>query len=320
MASSSTYSTVIEDLYAIYLNRQGDSSCLQNFEAALAAVNAPTTLAGLEAAYGTNAAVTAVVNGFGTSTEFTSLYSADLSGTNSTVAMSASVAGNFVNAVFEAELGRAPLQAGLNFWTHAITSGELNVADATLAIVTAATANATDATAITNKIAVTEAFNAGLQVLSLGGNVVYGPDTSLNGVAYPPSAAIGGVAGVTVNAGSDNAHINVNLNGASAGNIDKITVGNSNDYITDGSTAGSVSVTVGSGSCYIDIHTGASAGVYSVTLGSHTATTGPDLIYTSAIGTFTGVAVANTTITGNVAGDILSFASATTTAANVTVP
>jgi len=160
--------------------------------------------------------------------------------------------------------------------------------------------------------------DASLQSLTLTGNVALGADSGAAGFATTIAAATGATTGVTVSGSTDNAHINLHLTGAAVGNTDKITVGNGNDFITDSSTAGSVTVTVGTGSNDIDVHTGTGAGVYSVTLGTHTATTGADFVYASEIGTFAGAAVANTTITGAVAGDVLGFTSAATTAANVT--
>jgi hypothetical protein len=145
--------------------------------------------------------------------------------------------------------------------------------------------------------------DAVLTSLTLGANVALGSNS--NPVTAP--AAIGATTGVTVAAGSDNAHINLNLTGAAVGSTDTITVGNGNDYITDGSTAGTVKVTVGTGSNLIDLHTAASNATYvaNVTLGTHSATTGSDEVIVGVTGTQTSGTVG--TITGAVTGDIVQF-------------
>jgi hypothetical protein len=105
----------------------------------------------------------------------------------------------------------------------------------------------------------------------------------------------------------DNAHITLNLSGAAVGNTDTISAGNGNDYILDGSTAGTVKITVGTGSNLIDVHTAANNATYaaSITLGTHTAATGSDQVIVGLTGTQTaGYA---TTVTGAVTGDIIQF-------------
>ncbi|MFI4941330.1 MAG: hypothetical protein ACHP7O_13445, partial [Burkholderiales bacterium] len=148
--------------------------------------------------------------------------------------------------------------------------------------------------------------DSNLNSLTLGKGVAFGSDTNA-----PSENNIGGDAatGTTVNAGADSAHINLGLTGANAGEADSITVGNGNDYIVDGSTAGVVAVTVGTGSNLIDLSAG-SAATYAatVTLGAHTATTGIDQIN---VGTVQASTVApNTVIHGAVTGDIITFADA----------
>ena len=136
--------------------------------------------------------------------------------------------------------------------------------------------------------------------LTLTGNVAFGIDTVTAGVPVAMSAT-GAATGVTVSAGTDNAHINLNLTGAGAGATDSITVGNGNDYITDGSTAGTVNVTVGTGSNLIDLHTG-SAGTYSATV---TLGAGSDHINVGVVAA--GAITPNTVITGAVAGDLIGI-------------
>jgi hypothetical protein len=185
-----------------------------------------------------------------------------------------------------------------------------------------------------------------LTSLTLGAGVALG----LNSSSVTNMAITGlqdvSTAGVTVSGSADNAHVVANLTyGAASGNTDSITLGNGNDYITDDSTAGTVNVTVGTGSNLINlsdgggIYTGSSSSATtqsanntyaaSVTLGTHTSTTGSDLIQVGVVdGTVAGsstawsfipTAAANTVITGAVAGDQLIFRDTSTDkAANVT--
>jgi len=157
MASSSTYSTIVQELYVTYFGRPADYNGLQNFEAALAAAGAPTDLPGLLSAYPTNAAIKALVDSFGTSPESIMLYGQVTTATSSATA--------FVTAVFENLLNRAPAAAGLSFWVDAITSGNASLGNAALAIAAGALSNNTpqgliDGATVSNKIAAASAFTA----------------------------------------------------------------------------------------------------------------------------------------------------------------
>jgi len=154
MASASSYSTLVQELYVAYFGRPADYFGLQNFEAALAAANAPTTISALVAAYSTNSAVKSLIDSFGTSAESAALY-----GSGSTE--------SFVTAIFENLLNRAPAVAGLSFWVDAINSGSVTKGDAALAIAAAAQANTTtqgkiDAGTIANKLTVAANFTTDL--------------------------------------------------------------------------------------------------------------------------------------------------------------
>ncbi|HEY8023236.1 MAG TPA: DUF4214 domain-containing protein, partial [Burkholderiaceae bacterium] len=154
MASASSYSTLVQELYVAYFGRPADYFGLQNFEAALASANAPTDAAGLSAAYSTNAAVKSLVDSFGTSAESAALY-----GSGSTE--------SFVTAIFENLLNRAPAVAGLTFWVNAINSGSVTKGDAALAIAAGAQANTTpqgilDGKTIDNKLTVAGNFTTDL--------------------------------------------------------------------------------------------------------------------------------------------------------------
>jgi len=157
--------------------------------------------------------------------------------------------------------------------------------------------------------------DANLTSLNLNNNVAIGQN---NGVA---ATATGATTGVTVLASTDNAHINLTLNGAaSALATDTITLGNGNDQIGDGAVAGTVNLTVGTGSNLIVVASGGANATFAanITLGAHTATTGIDSIFVSAIGTNAGV---NTIIggaggvNGVVAGDLINFTDASASGA-----
>jgi S-layer protein len=182
MTASASYSTLVQELYVTYFGRPADFYGLQNFEAALLAANAPTTIAGLEAAYSTNTAVKTLIDSFGTSAESTALY-----GSGSTE--------SFVTAIFENLLNRAPAVAGLAFWVNAINSGAVTKGDAALAIAAGAQSNTTeqgqiDATTIANKLAVAAQFTTDLGT------------SSLDIVAYSGSAAAAAARALIAGVGS----------------------------------------------------------------------------------------------------------------------
>ncbi len=153
MSTSASYATVVQELYVAYFGRPADPIGLQNFEAALAAAKAPTTLAGLSAEYATNPAVASLVNAFGNSAESGRLY-------GTAIASSTAAAQQFVTSVFEDLFNRPPLQAGLAFWSNALTSGAMTPGEAAMEIALgAATA---DAATFNNKIAAASTFTADL--------------------------------------------------------------------------------------------------------------------------------------------------------------
>ena len=142
--------------------------------------------------------------------------------------------------------------------------------------------------------------------LTLSGNIQLG--TVGTTVAGDIPVAFADTAGVTIAAGTDNAHLSISLTGAAAAATDKVTVGNANNYIVDASTAGHVSVIVGTGSNYINlsgIDVNASYAA-TVTLGAHTATTGVDSVLVGHFASASGAAPL-VAITGAVAGDIITF-------------
>ena len=174
MSTSANYATVVQELYVAYFGRPADPTGLQNFEAALAAANAPTTLAGLSADYATNPAIAALVNAFGDSGESGRLY-------GTAISASAGAAQQFVTAVFEDLFNRAPLQAGLTFWSNALLTGSMTPGEAAMEI--ALGAGTADAATFANKIAAASTFTADL----IAGNLTpgySGPVAAADGRAF----------------------------------------------------------------------------------------------------------------------------------------
>jgi len=174
MSTSANYATVVQELYVAYFGRPADPTGLQNFEAALAAANAPTTLAGLSADYATNPAIAALVNAFGDSGESGRLY-------GTAISAGAGAAQQFVTAVFEDLFNRAPLQAGLTFWSNALLTGSMTPGEAAMEI--ALGAGTADAATFANKIAAASTFTADL----IAGNLTpgySGPVAAADGRAF----------------------------------------------------------------------------------------------------------------------------------------
>ena len=151
-ASTDNYQNAVQELYVAYFGRPADPTGLQNFENALLAAGAPTDIAGLTAAYSTNAAVRTLIDSFGTSKESQTLYG---HGSSS----------DFVTAVFQNVLGRAPQAAGLSYWSGAIDSGALSEGNAALSIMAGALANTTaqgllDGQLILNRLSVASYFTS----------------------------------------------------------------------------------------------------------------------------------------------------------------
>jgi hypothetical protein len=148
--TAASYENVVQSLYIAYFGRPADPIGLANFEASLAADNAPTDATALAEAYPTNAAVKTLIDSFGTSQESQNLYA----GADSTA---------FVTAVFQHVLGRAPAQAGLDYWVGALNAKSVSQGNAALSIMGAALTNTSaqgllDAQLIQNRITAAEYF------------------------------------------------------------------------------------------------------------------------------------------------------------------
>jgi hypothetical protein len=115
-------------------------------------------------------------------------------------------------------------------------------------------------------------------------------------------------AGVTVNAGSDQAHVTVNLiAGAASGKTDSITLGNGNNIVVDASSAGTVNITLGTGANLVELGSGSldTTAKYSVTFSARTAPP-PNAILVGAAGT-NYASAPNIVITGASSGDVIAF-------------
>jgi len=188
--------------------------------------------------------------------------------------------------------------------------------DANLGNVTFSGSNASTIGTVNDLGAVLSIFNTGTSTASIG-TIADNALTTLNlgaNVALGQAGTVGAEdviglqdasnTGVTVMGGSDNAHVTIVLtSGAAVSKIDSITLGNGNNYVHDVSSAGTVNVVVGTGSNWIDLGIGNdTTGLYSVTLGSHTAASGNDLIEIGSAGTAFAT-TPNLVVTGAVTGD-----------------
>jgi hypothetical protein len=144
------YTTVVQQLYIAYFGRPADTGGLANFQQRMANLNAPTTIAQLDAAYRTNAALRELVDSFSTSGESKALY-----GSGDTTA--------FITAVYRNILNRAPDAEGLAYWAAEIDKHGLSRANASLSIMAGALSNASsqgllDAALVGNKVSVSIRF------------------------------------------------------------------------------------------------------------------------------------------------------------------
>ena len=152
--ATAAYNTIAEKLYVAYFGRPADPAGLQNMTGQLSTANAPTDMQAFIAAYGSNAAVTQIIDGFGNSAESARLYT----GSDT----------DFVTAIFQNLFGRNP--AG-TFWIDALSSRQMSRSQAAMSIMAGAEANSTsqgliDAAAIANKIVVADNFTTAIVTAS----------------------------------------------------------------------------------------------------------------------------------------------------------
>jgi len=145
--------------------------------------------------------------------------------------------------------------------------------------------------------------SAALTSLTLSGNVQIG-DGLVGGTGLTTTATTG----ITVAGATDNAHVKLSLGAAAVGLTNNVTLGNGNDVVTDATIAGTVNVTVGTGSNFLTIGgaTTNTTGAFNINLGAHTAASGPDYITVGTGGTAYAT-VANYVITGASIGDKIIF-------------
>jgi len=131
---SAAYYPQVQKIYVAYYGRPADPAGLQYW-------------AGQLAANGGN--LTAIINAFGASTESTALYG----GTPGAAA---------ITSIYQQLFNRAPDMAGLTYYTGELTAGRMTAASIALNIANGATG--TDATLISNKVIVGQAFTDALTI------------------------------------------------------------------------------------------------------------------------------------------------------------
>ena len=187
--------------------------------------------------------------------------------------------------------------------TSAMTT--VNTSSPTLTVTNSGAALATIGTLVDNS----------LTSLTLGANVMLGNASIINSAVGLQNS---NTSGITINGSADNAHVTVNLAGAGAGRTDSITLGNGNNYVLDTSTAGTVTVTVGSGANFIQLgSTNAnSSGTYTVNLGSRANTLWNQVMVGTGGTNF--ASAPNYIITGANNGDAIGFLADTNSSSTLT--
>ena len=262
-------------------------------------------------------------NGFNSSNVITALTDPNLStltvngtggltinGTLSTVATSLKVTNNETNA---AGVTIATLSSSLTSLAAAGTGST------TISTLTDTAGTMSISESGTGTLTVSTWTDASLVTLSMTGNTnvtMAGNQTALKTINLTGSAtlsvpALNYTGGITVNGASDNASSSFITSsgayGAASGKTDTFILGNGNNDITDVSTAGTVNITVGTGSNLISVGTAANTTLSStITLGNHSSSTGIDAITVGVGGTGYSIA-ANYVINGAVAGDTITF-------------
>ena len=165
--------------------------------------------------------------------------------------------------------------------------------------------NSGTGTVIVGDRAIAGVVDANLATLTLNGNVQFGTDS------LTAMTVTGVTTSFTIAAGTDNAHLNIHTGATANGSTLTATLGNGNNLLTSDSLAGQLTVTVGTGSNLINLAAGVGATTYlaNVTLGAHTPTS---TLFDQVNVITNSTAVANTIITGSVAGDKIGVADATT--------
>ena len=151
--------------------------------------------------------------------------------------------------------------------------------------------------------------------LNLTGAMTFtGTDSSLSTLALSANQTVtltdALTTGITISGANDNSRVALTLGAAATTKTNTVTLGNGNNSVTDVTTAGTVNVTVGTGSNVLKLGTVASntAGSFAATVGAHTttATTGLDQFVIGAAGT-NFATLPSLVVTGAVNGDQLVF-------------
>lgn len=148
------YYTVVQQLYVAYYGRPADTGALTNFATALNDAGVEATMEGVKQAYGTSAAVKAVVDFFGNAPEAVTLYG---SGTVESL----------VFAIYQNVLNRVPDAEGFKFWCDEINAGRVTRAKAAIDIMAGARVNTSaqglvDKATVDAKITVAVNFTAAI--------------------------------------------------------------------------------------------------------------------------------------------------------------
>ncbi len=235
--AASDYAAVTQQLYISYFGRPADTLGAASMQAALNAAGAPTTIAGLNSVYKTNATVKALVDSFGNSAESLALYP----GTDAIT---------FVAAIYQNILNRTADIAGLTFWATAIQNGTLTRGAASAAIMAGALANTTaqgvvDAAIVNNKTTVATNFtfniDTGAEAIAYAGNTAAGLARTMLSTVTNTTDTTAFQATVT------STLVNIVNTGGAAGQTFTLTTGidtlvgtNANDTFTANATAGPV--------------------------------------------------------------------------------
>lgn len=158
-AIANNHYTVVQQLYLAYYGRPADANGLAYWAKSLADINAPTTLKGIDTAYGQNPTLKAYVDSFANSQESRDLYG---SGTTQ----------DFVKAVYRNAFSREGEAGGVSFWASAIDAGHVTRAQAAVTITSSAAG--TDSTTVANKTAAmgmyTTSVDSAIEVSKYSGN------------------------------------------------------------------------------------------------------------------------------------------------------
>lgn len=143
---ASAYFDVVQHIYVGYFGRPADAGGLAFFAQHLSNLGAPTNIADLNTAYGSNAELRSVIDGFGNSAESQALYAGD----NNV----------FIEAVYRNLFGRPAEPVGKAHWINAIGTGGMTRANAAMWIMVGA--QGTDRDVINKKTAVAANFTTSL--------------------------------------------------------------------------------------------------------------------------------------------------------------